>query len=177
MNAADIFNRLVEKHGEAVSDFKAGDLDPSCFVQAWSWPEVARTLRDHPELRFDFLDCVTGVDWPDKGQIHVVFHLFSYVHKHAFVVKAALDRTDPVLPSVVPIWSVANWQERECYDLLGVIFEGHPDLRRVLLPPDWEGYPLRKDYEESDNYHGIPTTRPVPLELLKNAPPPPTKPS
>ncbi|MCC7541596.1 MAG: NADH-quinone oxidoreductase subunit C [Deltaproteobacteria bacterium] len=175
MNAQDIFNRLVEKHGDAVSDFRAGDLDPCCFVQPWSWPEVARTLRDDPQLRFDFLDCVTGVDWPDKGQIHVVFHLFSYVHKHAFVVKAALDRADPVLPSVVPVWSVANWQERECYDLLGVIFEGHPDLRRVLLPPDWEGYPLRKDYEESDDYHGIPTTRPVPLELLKS--PPAAKPS
>lgn len=170
MNAQEIFDRLVAKHGDAVSDLKADAIDPYCMVAPWSWPEVARTLRDDPELRFDFLDCVTGVDYPTDGKIHVVYHLFSYTRKHAFVVKAALDRSDPVLPTVVPVWNVANWQERECYDLLGVLFEGHPDLRRVLLPPDWEGYPLRKDYEEADDYHGIPTTRPIPLELLKSAP-------
>src|SRR5262245_35284325 len=167
MNGQEIFDRLSAKHGEVVFDFQKDALDPFCFVQPWSWPEVARTLRDDPALRFEFLDCGPGMDWRDKKQIHVVFHLFPYTHKHAFVLKAALDRADPVLPSVVSVWSVANWQERECYDLLGVLFEGHPDLRRVLLPPDWEGHPLRKDFEEKEENHGIPTVRPNPVELFK----------
>src|SRR6266571_516606 len=84
-----------------------------------------------------------------------------------FQVKPFLPREDPAIPTLVNVWSVANWQERECYDLLGVLFEGHPDLRRLLLPDDWEGYPLRKDYGEKDEYHGIPTTRPNPLELFQ----------
>ncbi len=78
-----------------------------------------------------------------------------------------LDREDPTMPSIVNVWSAANWQERECYDLFGVLFEGHPDLRRLLLPDDFEGHPLRKDYEEKDEYHGIPTVRPNPIELYK----------
>jgi NADH-quinone oxidoreductase subunit C len=78
-----------------------------------------------------------------------------------------LDRNQPEVDTVSHIWPTANWLERECYDLLGVVFRGHPYLKRVLLPDDWVGWPLRKDYEEQPTYHGIPTTRPNPLELLQ----------
>jgi NADH-quinone oxidoreductase subunit C len=95
----------------------------------------------------------------------VVYHVYSYEKKHRIVLKCFLDRADPVLPTVQEVWRAANWQERECFDLLGVLFDGHPDLRRLLLPDDWEGHPLRKDYTEPDHYHGIPTVRPNPIEL------------
>ncbi len=171
MQAKEIFDNLQKKFGEeVVFDFHADpkkDKDPWCQVQGWRIDEVARYLRDDPELRFDWLQCLTGVDYPDKKQIHVVYHLWSYAKKHAFVVKCFLPREDPSLPSLVDVWKTANWHERETFDLLGVLFEGHPDLRRLLLPDDWEGHPLRKDFAEKGDYHGIPTVRPNPLELFK----------
>jgi NADH-quinone oxidoreductase subunit C len=118
------------------------------------------------------MECLTGVDWPDKSEIHVVVHLFSYTHKHRVVLKVALPRESATMPTLSTVWSAANWQERECWDLLGVHFEGHPDLRRIMLPDDWEGHPLRKDYKQKAEYHGIPTTRTNPLELLKPKAPP-----
>jgi NADH-quinone oxidoreductase subunit C len=124
-------------------------------------------LKTDPAFAFDYLECITGVDYPDDKKIAVVYHLYSYSKKHRIVLKAFLDREDPAIPTLVNVWSCANWQERECFDLLGVIFEGHPDLRRLLLPDDWEGYPLRKDYEEKDSYHDIPTIRPNPIDLFK----------
>ena len=84
-----------------------------------------------------------------------------------FVLKVLLDRNKPEMDTVSTLWPTAEWLERECYDLLGVVFRGHRDLRRLLLPDDWVGYPLRKDYEEQPTYHGIPTIRPNPLELLQ----------
>ena len=128
---------------------------------------VCEYLKTTPGLSFDYLECITGVDYPDLQKIVVVYHVYSYTQRHRIVLKAFLDRNDPAMPSVVSVWSTANWQERECYDLLGVLFEGHPDLRRLLLPDDWEGHPLRKDFEEKEEYHGIPTVRPNPIELFK----------
>ncbi len=169
MNAADIFKKLAGEFGEAaVFDFhEAGkDKDPWFQVDAFSIEPVAVKMKTDPELHFDYLECVTGIDFPDDKKIHVVYHLYSYAKKHRVVVKVLLDREDPVVPTLTHVWPTANWQERECFDLLGVLFDGHPDLRRLLLPDDWEGHPLRKDYEEAAEYHGIPTIRPNPVELF-----------
>jgi NADH-quinone oxidoreductase subunit C len=124
-------------------------------------------LRDEPELRFDFLQSLTAVDWPKRDVQEIVYHLFSYRHRHSLCVKADVPRGAPRLPSVAAIWPTANWQEREQFDLLGVVFEGHPDLRRILMPDDWVGHPMRKDFHEPKSYRGMPTSRPSPLELLR----------
>src|SRR5882762_7934202 len=96
--------------------------------------------------------------------MRVVYHLYSYSTRHAFILKVELDRAAPSVPSVESVWKSADWLEREQYDLLGVTFEGHPDLRRIMLPDDWVGNPLRKDYAEQPEYHQISTTRESPLD-------------
>jgi NADH-quinone oxidoreductase subunit C len=171
MTPEEIFRSLQGELGEGV----VFDLHPAGAKERDAWfqvapgalAEVCRRLRDAPGLEFDSLECVTGVDYPDLGKIVVVYHLYSYARRHRVVLKAFLDRESPALPTLVGVFSAANWQERECFDLLGVRFEGHPDLRRLLLPEDWVGHPLRKDYEEQADYRGIPTARPNPIELLK----------
>ena len=169
MSPEQIFKKLQDKFGaDAVFDLHGDgvkDKDPWFQVAPYEIETVCEHLRTDPELQLDYLECITGVDYPDQHKIHVVYHLYSYKKRHRVVIKVLLDREDPALPTLVNVWSAANWQERECFDLLGVLFEGHPDLRRLLLPDDWEGHPLRKDFEEKDEYHGIPTTRPNPIYL------------
>src|SRR5205823_11938353 len=119
-----------------------------------------------PALRFDCLMNLSVVDALKSrpGIITVVYHLYSYAKRHAFIVKVELDRNGPSVPSVEPVWKAADWLEREQFDLMGVTFEGHPDLRRIMLPDDWVGHPLRKDYVEQAHYHQISTTRESPLD-------------
>ena len=121
--------------------------------------EVCQFLRTEPALRFDCLSNLSGVDYPKRNAIQVVYHLFSYPLRHWIVLKIDATRDDPVVPTVSVVWSAANWQEREVFDLLGVTFTGHPDLRRILMPEDWPGHPLRKDFVEPQEYHGISTSR------------------
>jgi NADH-quinone oxidoreductase subunit C len=167
VDAAAIFARLQTIAGDAVSAFTTeGTRDPYCKVAPEKWHDVAQKLRDEPELQFDFCQCITAVDWPKQQVLQMVYHLFSYGKRHSFVVKADLPRAQPVIASVTDLWPTAEWHEREQYDLLGVGFTNHPDLRRVMLPDDWIGYPLRKDYKEEVKYRDMPTTRPSPLELL-----------
>jgi NADH-quinone oxidoreductase subunit C len=129
-------------------------------------PALATILRDDPALRFDFLQNLTAVDWIKRDVIEVVYHLFSYPHRHAIAVKVDLPRAAPRVPSVASVWPTADWMEREQFDLLGVVFLNHPDLRRLLMPDDWVGHPMRKDYHEPRSYRGMPTSRPSPLDLL-----------
>ena len=134
--------------------------DPYAVVDPKLWKQACQAARDDQDLSFNFLRTLCGVDRPDDQKIEVVVHLFSYRHRQAFVLKTLVDRNDPHLDSVASIWPAAAWHERETFDLLGVKFDGHPDLRRIMLPEDWSGHPLRKDYKEPEQYHGIPTSRP-----------------
>ncbi len=158
MDAAAIHARLQARFGEAVGALEVG-REPAIRVQPSAMPAVGEFLRSEAELAFDCLSNQSGVDYPKRSEIEVVYHLFSYRHRHACVLKTAVPRDSPTMPTVSPVWPTALWQEREIFDLLGVVFEGHPDLRRLLLPEDWVGHPLRKDFVEPTEYHGISTKR------------------
>ena len=118
-------------------------------VDAGAWKSFAQQLRSTPGLDFDFLFCVTGVDW--KTHLSMVYHLTSTTHRHSLVVKAKLDRSDPEIETVCDIWRTAEFHEREQYEMFGVIFLNHPDLRRLILEDDFKGFPLRKDFEDPVN--------------------------
>ncbi len=110
---------------------------------------LAELLRNDASLNFDYLFCLTCIDW--KTHLTMVYHLSSTQYRHTLVVKSKLDRTNPVIHTVCHIWRTAELHEREVFDLFGVKFTNHPDLRRLLLTDDWNGYPLRKDYEDPVN--------------------------
>jgi len=141
---------LLNKHYQDLSPAMRADGWLEVVVDRQQSPEFFRFLRDTRGLEFDYLSDVTAVDYEDKG-FQVVYHLISIglradrTHRR-LCVKINVPRDDARTPSVVDIWPTANFHEREVYDLMGVVFEGHPDLRRILLREDWVGHPLRKDY-------------------------------
>ncbi len=167
MTTHEIHERLRARFGDDVGPLSEPKIDPSCTVKRERIVEVCRFLRDEPDLALDLLEDLTAVDWPKKGQIEIVYHLLSIPKRHVIVLKVELDRAAPAVDSVEGVWKAANWLEREVYDLFGVSFAGHPDLRRVLLPDDWVGHPLRKDYQEAGGWHGITNVRENPLVELK----------
>ena len=125
-------------------------------VQPRDVPRVAQALKASAELQLDYLSSLTAVDYPPDpaggtGRIDVIYHLYSMAKKHGPVeLKVALPRATPRVPSLTPLYRGAEFQEREAYDLFGVIFEGHPDLRRILMWEGFEGHPMRKDYVVED---------------------------
>lgn len=126
------------------------------FIQVKSdqWSDAANYLRNDADLFFDSLQCITGSDM-DNETLDVRYNLHSMTHKHKIEIRIVVEKNDPKIPSIEQIWRIGDWFEREVYDMYGVVFEGHRDLRRMLLPEDWEGWPLRKDYETPQQYHGI----------------------
>jgi len=118
-------------------------------VDVSAWKEFATQLRFNTDLMFDYLFCVTCVDW--KTHFTMVYHFRSTIHQHTVVVKSKLDHINPEIETVSDIWRTAEFHEREAYDLFGVKFNNHPDLRRLFMTDDWKGWPLRKDYEDPVN--------------------------
>ena len=116
------------------------------YVNPQAIVEVARFLRDDPDLSYNFLDNLCGVDYLGRDpRFEVVYHLLSHKNRHLICLKVGLPERAPSVPTLTGLWATANWQERETFDLFGIIFTGHPGLQRILMPDDWEGYPLRKD--------------------------------
>ncbi len=173
MSGQDFVERLKKRFGEGIQGVNLEAIDPWIEVAPDSLVEVSRYLRDEADLRFNMLNCISAVDYfePDpkkaakvkwEPHLEVVYHLWSLPNKSSLVLKVMLPRWKdgqegelPEVPSVASVWSGADWHEREVYDLSGVQFTGHPFLWRILCPEDWEGHPLRKDYEMPLEYHGI----------------------
>lgn len=143
-------------------------IQPYLTVPANQLVAICQFLRDDDQLYFDLLACITGidngpsVDSPGADTMEVIYNLTSIPYQHNLMVKVVIPRNTtgkelPTIPSVAHIWRTADWHERETFDLVGIRFENHPDLRRILLPTDWVGHPLRTDYQEQEQYHGIKT--------------------
>ncbi|RYY35960.1 MAG: NADH-quinone oxidoreductase subunit C [Sphingobacteriaceae bacterium] len=162
MTFNDIKQLLIGKLGEEViTGEDLGGLQPALHILPERIVDVCRELRDNPLTYFDFLNCLSGVDYGvDAFKFGVVYHLTSIPYRLQLTLKISVvhDRTGDELPefkSVSSVYRTADWHEREAYDMLGIFFTGHPDLRRILLPDDWEGFPLRKDYKAAEYYKGI----------------------
>ena len=159
MKADEICRRFQEKFGDAVVQAKPDGNHPFVKVKPASWSDAAAFARD--TLGCEGLHDLTAVDSKDKKTLTVVAHLWSFANRHWVNLKTDLDRADPKVASLEPLFSAADWHERECYDMFGVRFEGHPNLARILCPEDWVGWPMRKDYEMPREYHGIPGIPPI----------------
>src|SRR3954462_12495531 len=123
------------------------DLQATCYVAREAMPAVARLLRDRPDLAFNFLAELTAVDFaPREPRYEIVYMVVSIVNRMRLRIKARIPADDPHIATVTDVWPAANWLEREVWDLFGIAFDGHPDPRRLLMPEDWQGSPLRKDY-------------------------------
>jgi NADH-quinone oxidoreductase subunit C len=158
MAPAQIISMIESRFpGVATASF-ADDKHPRVHLNADRWRAVAEYLIGEPGLKFDWLANLSGVDYAADDKLCVVYDLWSFDLRHSFAVKVFCPRGQPHMPSVADLWPAANWHEREAFDLLGIVFDGHPDLRRILCADDWEGHPLRKDYVYPREYHGIPAS-------------------
>ena len=141
----EFVQRLKARFGDAIREATLDRKQAIVLVGREQLREISRYCRD--DEKFDMLADLTAVDWPKREKrFDVILNLYSFPKNERLRLKAHSGEDEPV-PSVVDIWPTANWLERECYDMFGIVFEGHPDLKRILLPDEWQGYPLRKDYD------------------------------
>ena len=166
MIVEEICTQLQAQFGESVGALSETKGDRFVVVKREKIVEVCAYLKNTAGLEFDYCQDITAIDWPARKVIEVVFHVYSLVHRHGLVLKVETDRENPSIATVEGVWKAATWLEREIYDLFGVNFTGHSDLRRIMMPDDWVGHPLRKDYQEAGGYHGIGNERVDPLVQL-----------
>ncbi len=174
MTPQEIFDALTEKFGsDSIVALNSETIDPWIEVAAGSIVDVCSFLKTEVKFKFEMLANLTGVDYletdpklakkfPYEPHVEVVYHLLSISLKHRVTLKVLLPRWKddqegnlPEVPSVAGVWGIADWHEREAFDLVGINFLGHPNPLRILCPDDWEGHPLRKDYEFPLEYHGV----------------------
>ncbi len=142
-----VLRRLLEVQGEAVRGTHQRLGDATALVDPARIAEIMRFLRDDPQLAFEMLTDLTAVDYlGEEPRFEVVYHLYSVAKNQRLRIKARVPEQPARIPSLVEIWPSANWMEREVWDLYGIAFDGHPDLRRLLLYEEFQGHPLRKDY-------------------------------
>lgn len=157
MTFEEIISNLKGKFAEELIVTLYENASPKCLeINADDLVQTIQYLHATDGLYFDSLSCITGLDnGTEAGTMEVIYNLYSIPYDHHLMLKVTLNREQPIIDSLTDIWKTADWQEREVYDLFGIHFNNHPDLRRILLPADWEGFPLRKDYEHQTYYRGI----------------------
>lgn len=162
MSFDEINQLLTDKFGaDVITGSETGGLQPALLIHPDHIATVCLELRNNPNTYFDFLSCLTGVDYgTEVNRFGVAYHLASIPYQTQLTLKISKENNRdlndlPTFPSITSVYRSADWHEREAYDLTGIFFEGHPDLRRILLPDDWEGFPLRKDYKTAEYYKGI----------------------
>jgi NADH-quinone oxidoreductase subunit C len=165
LNESQIGDKIKAQFPDLAIEWTAPENgDKALVVPADKIDVLVAFLKSAPELSFDFLMSVSAFDrlkYVENGNdIELTYHFYSYQHRHAIVLKARVPRQNGSIKSLTALYGCADFQEREVFDHFGVTFEGHPNLRRILLPDDWVGYPLLKDYKEEEEYNGIATTRP-----------------
>ena len=142
-----VVHKLREWDARAVAEVIEFRGETTVVVPREHLLRAAEYLSSEPSLRFSFLSDITTLDrFPLEPRFELNYHLLSLDRRERLRLKVCLGGNDPVVRTVIPVWPTANWHERENFDLFGIRFEGHPDLRRILMPDDWEGFPLRKDY-------------------------------
>lgn len=167
MTPEEVCQILKSEFATAIEEALLDGCHPCAKVARDRWVEVARFLRDDSRLRFNLLRSVAAIDMLAEDRLACVYDLMHIptddptamtTATRTLAVRVEVDRNAPTIPSVSQVWPAANWHEREAFDLMGIVFDGHPDLRRILCCDDWVGFPLRKDYEFPVEYHGIPAT-------------------
>jgi len=159
MTSEEIIRKLSEQFGEKIVETEPDAYEPAVIVSPGAIADVCSFLKSDPELDFKSLMCLSAIDL-DEENLRVDYHLYSITRDHKFKLKVIVPKNDPKVPTISSVWKTADWHEREAYDLIGVVFENHPDFRRILLPDDWEGHPLRKDYVVPDTYREMPVPYP-----------------
>jgi len=152
------FQQLEEIVKKVTNDIRVDEKSTpkAIIVPASELKKVCAELNQNSSAYFDMLSCLTGIDnGTEANTIEVVYNLYSIPFNHHLMLKVILQRENPVIDSVVEVWRTANWHERETAEMFGIQFNGHPDLRRLLLPADWEGHPLRKDYQHQELYRDV----------------------
>ncbi|OGP31422.1 MAG: hypothetical protein A2073_00805 [Deltaproteobacteria bacterium GWC2_42_11] len=141
-----LIRKVKDKFGQSVIDTAVFRDEVTHVIKKESLLHVSRFLRDNPEMQFNFLVDVVGVDYlPQRPRFEVVYHLYSIPKKHRLRLKIKVDENENC-PSVTSVWKSADWAEREVFDMFGIVFDNHPSLKRIYMPEDWDGFPLRKDY-------------------------------
>ena len=159
MTPHQIARVLQDRFGSAITAALPDDKHPRVHCDSENWRAIAEFVFADEQLKLDWLANHSGIDYVADGKMCCVYDLWSFEHRHSFAIKVFTPREGqggPSIASVADLWPAADWHEREAFDLLGIDFPGHPDLRRILCADDWEGFPLRKDYQFPREYHGIP---------------------
>lgn len=147
---------LIQTTNDGTSGVSSTSSPPSVIINPDRLVIICNTLHQNPSTYFDMLSCITGIDnGVEANTMEVIYHLYSIPFNASLMLKVVLPRENPEVESLCTVWKSANWLEREVYDMFGIKFKNHPDLRRILMPNDWDGFPLRKDYQHQELYRDI----------------------